>query len=236
MSPRCRLVPLGAAALALSLAACSSTVDYERYTGRPTQVDYQLADPVLVIRGPEGEELGVCTEYGPVFLGRHCRSGEVELVAWFGDGPSIEACVVEPLGGGIYTATTEIRLPQVPIRFTAPEPGTEVYVRGRRGETRWQEELKVVAHPKLRGLLLECPDSGPLSTDAGIGAGVFVPGPEGKDHMVLLGLVCGRAEVQEGGRTHRYLVAVGADDLWRLVAWRRDWTPKPRWVYREDVL
>jgi hypothetical protein len=219
----------------LALGGCGSTGPVGQSVYRIFSVDKKLADPVLVIRAPSGDELGVGTQYGPIFLGRHARAGEIEVVAWFGDGPSIESSVVEPLGGGLFTATTEIRLPQVPIRFTLPEAGETVIVMGRRGEERWQEKVRVASHPKLRGLLLEYVD-GRLTSDEAIGAGVYVYGPRGVDDPQLLGLISGRVEIQEGAGTHRYLVAMGPEDLWRLVAWRRDWTPKPRWVYREDVM
>ncbi|HUR26832.1 MAG TPA: hypothetical protein VM509_01490, partial [Planctomycetota bacterium] len=74
-----------------------------------------LANPVVEIRGDQGVELGVATSDGVVFLGRTARSGEVLITAWFGDGPSPENAVVEPLGGGLFTTETEIRLPSVPI-------------------------------------------------------------------------------------------------------------------------
>ena len=84
------------------------------------------ADPTLEVRSIGGQELAVSTDHGIVFLGRTARSGRVEITAWFGDGPSIEASVVEPLGGGLYTAVTEIRLPSVPLSFVTPRPGQEV--------------------------------------------------------------------------------------------------------------
>jgi len=67
-----------------------------------------LTDPTLEIRTPHGSELGVSTDYGVIFLGRTAQSGSVEITAWFGDGPSIESSVIEPIGGGLYTAETEI--------------------------------------------------------------------------------------------------------------------------------
>ena len=85
----------------------------------------------LEIRTSGGSELGVATDYGVLFLGRTARSGEVRVVAWFGDGPSVEASVIEPLGGGLYTAETEIRLPTIPMSFRTPEPGERLYVVGR---------------------------------------------------------------------------------------------------------
>jgi hypothetical protein len=38
------------------------------------------------------------------------------------------------------------------------------------------------------------------------------------------------------GATRRYLAAVGPDQLWRLVTYKRDFPRKRKWVYRADVL
>ena len=85
-----------------------------------------LADPTLVMQTSGGSELGVSTDYGIVFLGRTARSGPVQVIAWFGDGPNIEKTVIEPVGGGVYTAETEIRLPHVEMSFEDPLPGTKL--------------------------------------------------------------------------------------------------------------
>ena len=89
-----------------------------------------LSDPTLVIETSGGRELGVSTDYGIVFLGRTARSGPAEITAWFGDGPNIEKTVIEPVGNGLYTAETEIRLPQVEMSFDDPAPGRELVVVG----------------------------------------------------------------------------------------------------------
>jgi hypothetical protein len=232
--------PYGAAAvpaliaLWAGLGACRATSEYAGRARRLVGVERKLVDPVLVVRSAQGEELGVGTVYGPVFLGRHARAGEIEIQAWFGDGPALESSVVEPLGHGLYTAATEIRLPSVPLSFALPEAGSSVLVLGRAGGELWRRELRVARHPKLRGLLLDYPAV--LSSDEAIGAGVFVPGRRGEDDLQLLGVLCGRIEIEDGAETDRFLVALGPEDLWHLVAWRRDWSPKPRWVYREDVM
>ena len=59
-----------------------------------------LTDPVLRITTEGGAELGVATDHGVVFLGRSAARGGVGLEAVFGDGPSLERSVTEPVGGG----------------------------------------------------------------------------------------------------------------------------------------
>jgi hypothetical protein len=193
----------------------------------------KLYDPTLVLETDGGRELGASTEHGIVFLGRSARSGPVSIVAEFGDGPGIEASVIEPLGGGIFTAETEIRLPRTPMSFRTPKPGTEVTVKGRRGSRLWETKTRVVSDPDVDGLLLRPIDE--LVRDGGqVGAGVYVR--QGGEQL-LVGLVSGEIElVRPGGGRARYVTVIGPEDLWRLVTYRRDFPRKRTWVYREDIL
>jgi hypothetical protein len=193
-----------------------------------------LADPVLEIRSGEARELGVSTDYGLIFLGRTVRAGRVEIVAWFGDGPSVEATAVEPLGGGLFTAETDIRLPRVPLSFETPEPGERLTVAGRSGSDRWESEVVVRRHASVDGILTNVP--GELDRyDGQIGAPVFRTDARGKRRLV--GLAAGRVELTDGdGARREFLAILGPDQLWRLVTYRRDWSHRRRWVYRDDVL
>jgi hypothetical protein len=194
-----------------------------------------LTDPTLEIHTPGGLELGVSTDYGVVFLGRTARSGEVELVAWFGDGPSAELSVIEPLGEGLYTAETQIRLPTIPISFQTPRPGTALIVRGRSDGELWEERVRVLSDPRVEGILLSIPEGLRDAPDQ-VGAGVFVEdGEDGPRRLVAL--VSGRLVLDsaDGGR-REYLTALGPDHLWRLVARRQDLLNRRRWFYREDIL
>jgi hypothetical protein len=194
-----------------------------------------LTDPTLEIRTPGGRELGVATDYGVLFLGRTARSGEVQVVAWFGDGPSVEVSVIEPLGGGIYTAETEIRLPTIPMSFRSPQPGEELFVVGRRAGELWEARVKVRDDPRVEGLLLSIPGAFQDAPDQ-VGAGVFVEDYEDGPRR-LVALVSGRLVLRDpDGVEREYLTAVGPDDLWRLVARRQDLLNRRRWFYREDIL
>jgi hypothetical protein len=190
----------------------------------------KLADPTLLLETDGGRELGVSTEHGIVFLGRSARSGPVSIVAVYGDGPGLEASVIEPLGGGIFTAETEIRLPVVPMTFKTPKPGSKVVIKGRRGRENWEVETRVVSDPDVDGLLLRPIDE---IQESQVGAGVYVRQDE---RDLLLGLVSGRLELTREGQTKHYLTVVGPDDLWRLVTYRREFPHKRTWVYREDIL
>ena len=194
-----------------------------------------LADPTLLIQTDGGRELGVSTEYGVVFLGRTARSGPVTVTAWFGDGPSMEASVIEPLGGGLYTAETEIRLPRVPMTFRTPRPGERVAIVGRRQREWWYEFTTVTSDVRVEGLILDPIDELDGSPTQ-IGAGVYVDDIDNERYL-LIGLVSGTLRlVGPDGRERVYVTVMGPEDLWRLVTFRREVEHKRRWVYREDIL
>lgn len=211
------LRPAAAALLLLLLSACTGT--------------RKAADAVLRVHTEGGTELGVSTEYGVVFLGATSTAGRVELEAWYGDGPSLEPSVIEPLGGGLYTAEPEILLPVVPMRFDTPEAGQVLLVHGRGAVQPWEAWTTVRADPRVRGILVDVPD--PIRGRADqTGAGVFWVNPQDPVDRRLVGLVSGRITLD--GRD--YLAVVGPSDLWRLVTYRRDQLRRKRRVYREDIL
>jgi len=220
-SARWRATPLALALLTLLLTGCRGT--------------RTLTDPTLQIRTRGGAELGVATDFGVLFLGRTARSGEVEIVAWFGDGPSTESSVIEPLGDGLYTAETQIRLPSIPMSFTTPRPGDELVIVGRQGGELWEERVRAVSDPSVEGLLLSVPQRLRDAPDQ-VGAGVFVEQYEHGPRR-LVALVSGRLVLRSAnGGEREYLTAVGPDQLWRLVARRQDLLNRRRWFYREDIL
>jgi len=194
-----------------------------------------LTDPLLEIRTEHGNELGVSTDYGVVFLGRTAQAGPVEITAFFGDGPSIESSVIEPIGGGLFTAETEIRLPQVSMSFDEPHPGASVLVVGRNRDGEWTREMKVVNDSRVLGILLAIPSELENSPDQ-VGAGVYVVPELGEEAKILLGLVSGKITLHDKNGDRSYLTVVGPDDLWRLVVHRRDLLQRRRWVYRQDIL
>ena len=208
-----------AVALALSLTACTGT--------------RKLIDPVVGIVTDEGMELGVSTEFGVVFLGKTTDRGPVIVEAYFGDGPSMEQSVIEPVGGGLYTADMEIRLPHVPISFDIPSDGEVLEVMGRRGWDRWAAITTCRTVEGVEGVLLEVPEGFLDSVDQ-TGAGVYrQTGEFTKD---LVGLVSGKVSIQRDGENRQYLAVVGADTLWRLAAHRKDKLRRRPFVYREDIL
>ena len=215
---RAHLLPFALAAIVL--ASCYGTRN--------------LQDPTVHIQSSGGTELGVSTDYGLVFLGRSAQAGPIEVTSWYGDGPSIESTVVEPVGGGLYTAETEIRLPSVQMTFVEPQPGERLLVMGRRRGKKWQRTVTVASDPRVYGLMVSIP--GPLQESADqVGAGVFVVSENDEHDKRLVGLVSGRLRLATRDGTRNFLTVVGPEQLWRLVTHRRDrLRPKP-WVYREDV-
>jgi hypothetical protein len=194
-------------------------------------VTRNVQDPTVTIMTAGGTELGVSTSHGVVFLGSTARSGEVDMTVWYGDGPSIEASLIEPIGDGLFLAQGEIRLPMVEVAFHQPSPDDHIYARGRQGRDVWEIELFPTEDPRVEGLAFR--PASPLPRDASqIGAGVFWTDPE-TDRPALIGLVSGRVRLGDGTE---YVTAIGSEGLWRLVAVRRDSADERRWVYREDIL
>jgi len=195
-------------------------------------VTRNVQDPTVTIHTAGGSELGVSTPLGVVFLGRTATSGEVDMTVWFGDGPSIEASIIEPLGDGLYLAQGEIRLPTTEVAFKQPGPGDRVYARGRNGSDVWEVELFPVDDPRIKGLAFRSADPLPDRPDQA-GAGVFWHDPD-SDQNFLIGLVSGT--VQLGADGPRYVTAIGGEGLWRLVAHRRESSKEGHFVYRDDIL
>lgn len=194
-----------------------------------------LSNPTLSLKTSGGQELGVATDYGIVFLGRTAQSGRVEIESWFGDGPNLEPAVIEPIGAGLFTAETEIRLAQVPMTFEEPRPGADLLVVGvDRGEP-WEEWVRVESDPRVLGLITTIPARLRGRADQ-IGAGVYVVRDDDTDKKRLVGLYAGQVRLSTKDGERDYLAVVGPTDLWRLVAHRRDLLQRKRWVYREDIL
>jgi hypothetical protein len=215
------VAPYGWIALAALLAGCAGT--------------RTLKNPTIALRTPGGRELGVSTDYGIVFLGRTAQSGRVEIEAWFGDGPNLESAVIEPIGAGLFTAETEIRLPEVPLAFEDPKPGTRLLVVGQNEDGPWSAWVEVESDPRLLGIVTTIPEELAGRSDQ-IGAGVYLVLGEDVDSKRLIGLVAGEIELSTKDGARRFLAITGPTDLWRLVAHRRDLLQRKRWVYREDIL
>ncbi len=192
-----------------------------------------VVDPTVMVDTRGGRELGVATDFGIVFLGSTAQAGPAEVAIWYGDGPSIEPSLVEPLGGGLFLLETEIRAPTVALATVDPPHGTRVRVVGRSRDGRWHAHSRIVRHPRVEGLLIEVPAELAGPNDQ-VGAGVFVKDERG--HDVLLGLVAGRVAIQSAAGSGEYLALVGPDQLWRVAAHRRDDALRRRWVYRDDIL
>ena len=208
-------------ALPLLLASCAGT--------------RTLADPTLLIQTDGGRELGVSTEYGIVFIGRTASSGDVNMTVWFGDGPSQEKSSIEPLGGNLYTAEAEIRLPSVPLSFDDPVPGDVLTVVGREGGTVWSEDVLVLSDPRVYGIILEVPEKMRGRNDQ-VGAGIYSIPDGDLSKMRLVAIASGVITISTADGDTDYLAAYGPQQLWRLVTHRRDHNRRKPWIYRDDIL
>ncbi|MFT4709092.1 MAG: hypothetical protein ACI9D0_000482 [Bacteroidia bacterium] len=215
--PRSTRRTILAAALGLIAASCATTRDY--------------GDATVIMHTSGGTELGVSTPGGVVFLGNTARSGEVDMTVWFGDGPSIEASIIEPIGDGLFLAEGEIRFPTIEVAFIEPAPGDRIYAKGRHGAETWEVDLFPTKDPRVAGLCFRSSEDLPRDNSQ-VGAGVYWDDPV-TDRPALIGLISGRVVLDDGSE---YITAVGSEGLWRLIANRRDVSTEGRWTYREDIL
>ena len=191
--------PVNLCALGLALLSSSCSLL------RPTDID-----ATVLVHSEAGDELGVATEFGVVFLGRGQSSGEVEYTVFFGDGPSRERATIEPLATGIFNLEPELRLPTTEIGFPVLEAGDEVVVRGRRGREAWERSAQVAVNPHAEGLLLKAKGLGDLG-HRDTGAGVYVAY---RGRHVLVGLVQGRVSLPgKNGAPVSYIAVAGAREL-----------------------
>ena len=190
-------------------------------------------DPTVLLRSSAGDELGVATDHGVLFLNRGGQRGWIDLTAWFSDGASWEEGRVQPLGGGLFATQPEIRLATAALSFDEPGRGDAVLVRGRRGYASWETTTEVATHPSVDGLLLRLNDRLRRMDDTEIGAGVYV-GPDADQR--LIGLVSGRLLLETSEGEREYLTVVGTRDLWRAVLRERERGDRAPFVYREDIL
>lgn len=169
-----------------------------------------VLDPTVVVHARGGDELGVATDLGIVFVGRGQRQGEVDYTVFFNDGPSRERSTIEPLSTDLLLLEPELRLPAVKIGFPELEKGQRVIVRGRRGRDAWERTATVATNRRVKGLLLERSGLGNLR-NSDMGAGVYV---EFEDSLVLVGLVRGRISLPSGdGESREYVAVAGAREL-----------------------
>lgn len=194
-----------------------------------------LAHPTVRIQTAGGVELGVVTDYGLVFLGRTARAGDIDVTAWFGDGPSIERAVIEPISPDLCTAETEIRLPSVPLAYRDPKPGETLVLVGRTLYGFYDLDVVVREEPRVEGIVIDVPPELDGLSDQ-IGAGLFEVPERDFSKARLVGLVSARLRIETAEGPREYLAVLGPRELWRLVTLRRDQEQRRRWVYRDDIL
>jgi tetratricopeptide (TPR) repeat protein len=208
---------------AVALAACASCV------GTRT-----LTNPTLALRTSGGEELGVSTEYGIVFLGHTAQAGRSRSRAGSATGLTSSRPSSSRRRGPVHgrdrdpPAAHPADLRDARARPAAladrPRPRRDLGRMGRGPERRARagpdhEHPRPTARPRRpdRRRHLRRSEQGPQ------------PAP-------LVGLYAGELRLSSPSGERSYLAFVGPTDLWRLVAHRKDLLQKKRWIYRDDVL
>jgi hypothetical protein len=196
--------PLGlAAAVCAAFASCSSI----------------QPKGLTLIHTPRGEEQGVATTYGVLFLGRTAQEGRCEVTVFFGDGPSLEPARIEVVNADLCLAHLEVRAPTTEISYTYPD-ATDDLLLGIAGETGpeffW---TRLAEDAGVTGTAVHIPGGFP-ATPSVVGAGVY----RFEDNRYrLVGLVNGVARFQDKqGTTREVFTFLGPRNLALVAIHDRD--------------
>ena len=191
------------------------------------------SDATVIVHARDGDELGVATPLGVVFVGAGQRTGVVDYTVFFDDGPSLESAEIEALTTDLLALSPELKLNVASIAFPDLRSGDRVVVRGRDGREPWQRNAVVAENPRVDGLILRASDLDDLRTRH-VGAGVYFETP---DDFVLVGLVRGRVQAPvDGGGQREYISVAGPDQLLGLAVYGRSHVPRSAPNDRQDAV
>ncbi len=165
----------------------------------------------VLVRTSAGEEQGVATNFGIVFLARTAQAGRCDVTVFFGDGPSIEPGHVDPIEGSqLARAVLGLRVPWSEVSGTYPSPSDDLVLAVAEDQRVRTFSTRVADGPGVSGTLVERPSSFPLDGSA-VGAGLF----RWEDSRYrLVGLVTGVVRFQDASGSRRDLLTfLGPRDL-----------------------
>jgi hypothetical protein len=223
--PRRRPIPtIAALALALApaglspLAACSSV---------------KMPRGLAMIHTPRGDEQGISTQYGIVFLGRTAREGRCDVTIYFGDGPSIEPGRIEVVDADLCLALLEIKSPTTEVSYTYPDPEDDLLL-GIVGEAGPEFYVtRLATDMGVEGTAVHVPSGFPLSPSI-VGAGIY----RFEDFRFrLVGVVNGVAHFQDKiGLGHDVFTFLGPRNLARVAIYDRDRGRPKESPVRTDII
>jgi hypothetical protein len=188
--------------------------------------------PVL-IQTARGEEQGVNTPYGVVFLGRTANEGRCDVVVFYGDGPSVEPGEIRAAGADLYRVDLAVRAPASEISFTYPAPDDDLILSVVQDDSVDFYHTQVATAPGAGGTVVDLPGGFP-ATAAATGAGLYRK-EDGRYRLV--GLVNGMARYEDAsGRARSVLTYVGPRDLVPFVLQNKDQGRAVDAPRREDVI
>lgn len=165
---------------------------------------------IVRVRTPAGEEQGVATPYGILFLGRTAQAGRCDVTVFFGDGPSIEPGTIEAADSEICVALLEVKVPMSEVSFTYPDPSDAILIAIAHDDGPEYFTTEVSTEAGVEGTVLRVPRGFPVDPTV-VGAGVY-RFEDGRYR--LIGLVNGVARYRGlDGQYHEVLTFLGPRNL-----------------------
>jgi hypothetical protein len=165
---------------------------------------------MVLVRTQGGEEQGVATPYGVIFLGRTAQSGRCDVTVYFGDGPSLEPGTIDTVDPELCIAQLEVKVPMSEVSFTYPDASDSLYIGLITPDGPELYSTTLATDLGVRGTALRIPGSFPISPSV---AGAPVFRFEDKRYR-LVGLVNGVARFKDSdGDYHEILTFLGPRNL-----------------------
>lgn len=216
---------LAGAALLVCLPGCSLGL----FDGPPIP---DQSRPVARIETTGGEEFGVATEFGILFLGRTASEGVCRVTHYYAEDQVVDDGEVEPFGGVYRRAAIERRHQRAPLwtdELTGQEDLVAIYFD--------PEDLDDVVRTSVELAVLDGVSGNALratSTQIPAGAGVFVRDEDKNLHLV--GLVAAKAVLESGTTVQPLWIFHGLEQMREALLQAERESPLTRVKYRSDDL
>jgi hypothetical protein len=192
--------------------------------------------PVALVETQGGIELAATTEFGVLTLGRSAQDGPCKVHYFLGPTPLTEAGEVVSTGTVFHLADIDLKTQRARCLDREPEPGDElvaIWMPDPRSSV--EVPVRLADHPAVSGAVLagdglELP---PGTPGLPAGAAIFCQTDDG---LRFVGLVAGRATLQEAGGERTFYVFAGLDRVKELLAIPREHPRRTEPKFRYDDL
>jgi hypothetical protein len=211
---------------AVCLLGILSSCSWGLFSGVPT-VD--RSRPVALIETTGGVEYGATTEFGILMLGRTAMQGACRVHYFLGAVPIIEDGKVIPTGSAFYAADIDLQTQQVRVLDHAPNQGDELLAMWLPDGTSTRSVPVTLASAEgVTGDVIDDPGE-----DLPPGAAIFA---KVNNDLRFVGLISGKATLQEPGTVRGYYTFAGIDRVRELLAVPTLWPPDFEPHFRPDSI